>query len=224
MAHSWTATGRSHLSHQRAIILYGVWVLVHFVGQSNVALWVGSLESQKRNMDDCKYCKYFETKIKRWVSETENPLKLSNISQTVLWILFPVAAQNHWNSLLVLQSHVSPLYGPVSSLCSDRPSASFTPLLWKLEGQGLSSAVDKRGSWRQTVRQRFEMSRRPPDSQTVGTADRLAVGVSPLTRPDSFHAGSCHCEREDWVRLGAFDVGVALVFEVAAHFAPVCFF
>lgn len=68
------------------------------------------------------------------------------------------------------------------------------------------------------------MSRRPPDSQTVGTADRLAVGVSPLTRPDSFHADSCHCEREDWVRLGAFDVGVALVFDVAAHFAPVCFF
>lgn len=58
------------------------------------------------------------------------------------------------------------------------------------------------------------------DSRTVGMADRLAVGVSPLTRPDSFHAGTCRSEREDRVRLGAFDVGVALAFEVAAHFLP----
>lgn len=56
--------------------------------------------------------------------------------------------------------------------------------------------------------------------QTVGTADRLAVGVSPLTRPDSFHAGSCDSEREDRVGFRAFDVGVALAFEGAAHFRP----
>lgn len=54
--------------------------------------------------------------------------------------------------------------------------------------------------------------------RTVGTADRLAVGVSPLTRPDSFHAGSCDGEREDRVRFGAFDVRVALAFEGTAHF------
>lgn len=71
--------------------------------------------------------------------------------------------------------------------------------------------------------------RRPADSQTVrrsdvGTADRLAVGVSPLTRPDSFHGGSCGSEREDGVRVRPFDVGVALAFEATARFASVCFF
>lgn len=40
----------------------------------------------------------------------------------------------------------------------------------------------------------------------AGPADRLAVGVSALTKPDSFHAGSCDSEREDQRRLGAFDV------------------
>lgn len=66
-----------------------------------------------------------------------------------------------------------------------------------------------------------------PDSQTAGTAgtaDRLAVGVPPLTRPDSFHAGSCDSESEDRVRLKAFDVGVALEFEVTAHFSSVWIF
>lgn len=38
----------------------------------------------------------------------------------------------------------------------------------------------------------------------------------PLTRPDSFHAGSCDSEREDRVRSRVFDVGVALVFEGTA--------
>lgn len=65
---------------------------------------------------------------------------------------------------------------------------------------------------------------RPADSQAVGTADRLAVGVFLLTRPDSFHAGSCDSEREDWVQFTAFDVGVALAFEGTAHFSSVCFF
>lgn len=69
-----------------------------------------------------------------------------------------------------------------------------------------------------------EKLHRAADSQTVGTADRLAVGVSPLTRPDSFHAGSCDSEREDWVRFRMFDVGVALAFEGTARFASVCFF
>lgn len=59
---------------------------------------------------------------------------------------------------------------------------------------------------------------RPADSQTVGPADRLAVGVSPLTRPDSFHAGSCGSEREDRTRSRPFDVRVALVFEVPRSF------
>ncbi len=66
-----------------------------------------------------------------------------------------------------------------------------------------------------TVRQR--------GGQTGGTADRLAVGVSPLTRPDSFHAGSCSSEREDRLRFRLFDVGVALAFEGTAHSASVCF-
>ena len=62
------------------------------------------------------------------------------------------------------------------------------------------------------------------DQPTVGTADKLAVGVSPLTRPDSFHADSCNGEREDRVRLRVFDVGVVLVFEGTAYFASVCSF
>ena len=62
------------------------------------------------------------------------------------------------------------------------------------------------------------------DGQTVGTADRLAVGVSLLTRPDSFHASSSDREREDRVRFRAFDVRVALSFEGTAHSASVCFF
>lgn len=65
---------------------------------------------------------------------------------------------------------------------------------------------------------------RQPGGQTVGTADRLAVGVSPLMRSDSFHAGSCDSEREDRVRFRLFDVGVVFAFEVTAHFASVCFF
>lgn len=56
---------------------------------------------------------------------------------------------------------------------------------------------------------------RQPGGQFVRTADRLAVGVSPLTRPDSFHAGSCDREREDWVRFRLFDVGVALCLKTA---------
>lgn len=64
---------------------------------------------------------------------------------------------------------------------------------------------------------------RQPGGQFVRTADRLAVGVSQLTRPDSFHAGSCDSEREDWVRFRLFDVGVALVFEDSAQLARVCF-
>ncbi|KAM7398375.1 hypothetical protein PAMA_006331 [Pampus argenteus] len=72
-----------------------------------------------------------------------------------------------------------------------------TPLK-KPQGQAVCG-----GAVKQTVRRRVEMSdgklHRPADSQTVGTADRLAVGVSPLTRPDSFHAGSCDSEREDRV-------------------------
>lgn len=71
------------------------------------------------------------------------------------------------------------------------------------------------------------MSDRPvrqSGGRTVGTADRLAVGVSPLTRPDSFHAGSCDSEREDRVRFRLFDVGVPLVFEGPARSARVCFF
>lgn len=64
---------------------------------------------------------------------------------------------------------------------------------------------------------------RQPGGRTVGTADRLAVGVSQLTRPDSFHAGSCDSEREDWVRFSLFDVGVAFVFEDSARIARVCF-
>lgn len=64
---------------------------------------------------------------------------------------------------------------------------------------------------------------RQPGGQAVRTADRLAGDVSQLTRPDSFHAGSCDSEREDWVRFRLFDVGVVFVFEDSAPFAPVCF-
>lgn len=78
---------------------------------------------------------------------------------------------------------------------------------------------------RQTGGPRVEMSDRElhrpvrqSGGRTVGTADRLAVGVSPLTRPDSFHAGSCDGEREDRVRFRPFDVGVPLAFEGTAHF------
>lgn len=57
------------------------------------------------------------------------------------------------------------------------------------------------------VRDVRQKPRRPPaDRQTVGTADRPAVGVSPLTRPDSFRAGSCHSERADRLRFGVFDL------------------
>lgn len=64
---------------------------------------------------------------------------------------------------------------------------------------------------------------RQPGGRTVTTADRLAVAVSQLTRPDSFHAGSCDSEREDWVRFRLFEVRVALVFEDSAGIAHVCF-
>lgn len=64
---------------------------------------------------------------------------------------------------------------------------------------------------------------RQPGGEFVRTADRLAVGVSRLTRPDSFHAGSCNSEREDWVRFRLFDVGVAFAFEDSAQLARVCF-
>lgn len=64
---------------------------------------------------------------------------------------------------------------------------------------------------------------RQPGGRTVRTADRLAVVVSQLTRPDSFHAGSCDSEREDWVRFRLFDVRVAFVFEDSARIARVCF-
>lgn len=65
-----------------------------------------------------------------------------------------------------------------------------------------------------------EMLVRQPGGRTVGTADRLAVGVSLLTRPDSFHAGSCDSEREDRVTFRPF----AVPFEGTARFACVCFF
>lgn len=46
------------------------------------------------------------------------------------------------------------------------------------------------------------------------------MGVSPLTRPDSFNAGSCRSEREDRVTAEAFDVRVMLGFEDTAHSLP----
>ena len=50
------------------------------------------------------------------------------------------------------------------------------------------------------------------------------MDVSPLTRPDSFHAGSCNSEREDRVRFRVFDVRVVLAFEGTAHFGSVYIF
>ena len=102
----------------------------------------------------------------------------------------------------------------------------YAPLL---RGQAVCWGADKQKSgdsqtegW--DVRQKAAQTSRQSGGQTVGTADRLAVGFSLLTRPDSFHAGSCDSEREDWVRFRLFDVGVALAFEGTAHFACVCFF
>lgn len=58
---------------------------------------------------------------------------------------------------------------------------------------------------------------RQPGGARVRPADRLAVGVSGLTRPDSFHAGSCDGEKGgDRARLGLFDAGVASLFEASA--------
>lgn len=64
---------------------------------------------------------------------------------------------------------------------------------------------------------------RQPGGGFVRTADRLAVGVSQLTRPDSFHAGSRGSQRQDQVRFRLFDVAVAFVFEGGAQLARVCF-
>lgn len=44
---------------------------------------------------------------------------------------------------------------------------------------------------------------RQPGGARGRPADRLAVGVSGLTRPDSFHAGSCDGERGRSGQIGA---------------------
>lgn len=54
------------------------------------------------------------------------------------------------------------------------------------------------------------------------TADRLAVGVSPLTRPDSFHGGSGDGERQDWVGFTAFDVGWHRHLKASVCFSKPC--